>query len=176
MSEMTERKFDQVVQLMTLWSGQWQEHILRHGAPLSQDEIRQAQCIGIAAPEKVRVLKVPNIPMPPHPLLYSTLIQSDVFDLDANGLTLEYGIFLKSISFPQQYWLTHELVHVGQYERMGGLLPCLRQYLRECLRDGYLGSSLEREAHRIALECLAQNGIKFDFGNEIEPDRGDLPA
>lgn len=162
---MTGQEFDRIVQLMTLWAGQWQEHILRHGDALSNDEIEQARCVGVAEPGKVRVLKVPNIPMPHYPLLHSALIQSNSFDLDANGLTLEYGIFIKSVSFPQQYWVTHELVHVGQYERLGGLKMCLRQYLHECLTVGYLKSNLEQEAHQTALECLAQKGITFDFGN-----------
>lgn len=121
--------------------------------------------VGVVSPEKVKVLMVPNVPMPHYPLLQSTLIQPNLFDADANGLTLGYGIFLKCVSFPQQYWLTHELVHVAQYERLGGLMPCLRQYLHECLTDGYLESGMEQEAHLTALECLAQKGITFDFGN-----------
>jgi hypothetical protein len=158
-------KFDQLVQLMTLWSDQWQAHILEHGKPLNGEEVEDARTVGITSPGKVRVLDVPNIPMPHYPLLRSMLIKPDIFDVDANGLTLEYGIFLKNPSFPRNYWLTHEMVHVAQYERMGGLLPCLRQYLRECLTDGYLESALEKEAHQTAIECLTEKGITFEFGN-----------
>ncbi|MEP6924547.1 MAG: hypothetical protein ABI954_08785 [Pyrinomonadaceae bacterium] len=165
MEEFTDAKFDLIAQLMINWSEQWQTHILKHGAPLDENEMQLAKCVGVAAPDKVRILEVPNVPMPHQRLLHSALIKTDIFSLDAHGLTLEYGVFLKTGALPLNYWLAHELVHVGQYERMGGLAICLRQYLRECLTVGYEASSLEQEAHRTALKCLAQRGITFDFGN-----------
>jgi hypothetical protein len=168
MNELTVAKFDLIVQLMVNWSEQWETHILKHGVPLDSEAMQDATCIGIAEPERVRVLEVPNVPMPPQQILYSTLVKSGVFSLDVNGLTLEYGIFLKTGALPLQYWLTHELVHVAQYERMGGLLPCLRQYLRECLTIGYEASSLEQEAHQTAIKCLSQRGINFNFGDKVE--------
>ena len=170
MDELTAAKFDLIVQLMVNWSGQWQQHILKHGAPLDDKGIQDAKCVLIAAPEKVRVLEVPNVPMPPQRLLYSTLVKSGVFSLDACGLTLEYGIFLKTGALPLQYWLTHELVHVAQYERMGGLALCQRQYLQECLRVGYEQSALEQEAHQTALKCLATRGVTFNFGDQVKTE------
>lgn len=159
-------KFDQLIKLMALWSGQWQAHILEHGKELDDEAMRDARRVGVTNPEKVRVLDVPSIPMPHYQQVRSMLFDSGMFDAEANGLTLEYGIFLKNPSFPRQYWLTHELVHVAQYERFGGLLPCLRQYLYECLTDGYLHSGLEQEAHRTALAHLAEKGIIFDLENQ----------
>ena len=40
----------------------------------------------------------------------------------------------------------HELAHVAQYERLGGILPFLRRYLFECLIAGYSVALLEQEA------------------------------
>jgi hypothetical protein len=37
-------------------------------------------------------------------------------------------------------------VHTAQYERLGGIEPFLRQYLRECLTIGYPEAPLEQEA------------------------------
>jgi len=48
--------------------------------------------------------------------------------------------------------LVHELVHTGQYERLGGVRPFLERYLRECLTIGYPMGALEQEAIRIAEE------------------------
>lgn len=162
MSELTAAKFDLIVQLMINWSEQWQTHILKHGILLDDNEIELAKCVGVGAPEKVRVLTVPNVPMPHQHVLHSALVDSKIFSLEACGLTLEYGIFLKNGALPLNYWLAHELVHVGQYERTGGLAICLRQYLRECLTVGYESSSLEQEAHQTALKCLAARGITFN--------------
>lgn len=165
MADLNGAKFDVIVQLMVGWSEQWQAHILQHGVPLNQEEIRDAACVGVAAPEKVRVLSVPNVPLPHQHILHSTLVKSNIFSLDACGLTLEYGIFLRVGALPPDYWLTHELAHVAQYERMGGLNGCLREYLHECLTVGYESSSFELEAHHLALKCLAQRNITFAFGN-----------
>ncbi len=170
MNTLSDAEFNLIVQLMINWSNQWQWHILRHGTPLDGESLLDANCIGIAAPDKVRVLEVPNIPLPSQQLLHSTLVKSGVFGLDACGLTLEYGIFLKTGGLPLNYWLTHELVHVAQYERMGGLAGCLPQYLRQCLTDGYEQSALEQDAHQTALKCLAERGIVFDFDNQTEPE------
>ena len=170
MNKLSVAQFDLIVQLMINWSNQWQAHILRHGTALDADALEDARCVGIAAPEKVRVLEVPNIPLPSQQLLHTTLVKSGVFSLDACGLTLEYGIFLKTGGLPIDYWLTHELVHVAQYEQMGGLAGCLPQYLRECLTDGYEQSVLEQDAHQTALKCLARRGIVFNFNNQIEPE------
>ena len=48
--------------------------------------------------------------------------------------------------------IAHELVHVAQYERLGGIEPFLRQYLRECLTVGYDESALENEARSIVAQ------------------------
>ena len=42
--------------------------------------------------------------------------------------------------------VAHECVHTGQYERMGGIKPFLKAYLRECIDPGYPNGPLEREA------------------------------
>ncbi|MBC7797459.1 MAG: hypothetical protein H7Z37_11350 [Pyrinomonadaceae bacterium] len=157
MNETTDENFEKIVQLMIFWSEQWQAHILEHGTPLDERQTVYAQHVGVTAPEKVRVLKVPNVPMPHYEILQKAFIENNVFSLDANGLTLEYGIFIKQGVFPVEYWLTHELVHVAQCERIGGLSPSMRQYLKECLTDGYGESVLEKEAHETALKCLEQH-------------------
>ena len=155
--------FDLIVQLMNNWSEQWQQHILRHGVGLSAEQILQARCVGVRHPEKVRILNVPNVPMPHYKLLHETFVSSNLFGLNAHGLSLMYGIFLKNDCFPQEYWLTHELVHVAQFERLGGLAGGMRQYLKECLTDGYESSALEREAHQTAVECLKNSDLAFLF-------------
>ena len=62
--------FDLIVQLMNNWSEQWQQHILRHGVALDREQTLQAFCVGVAHPENVRILDVPNVPMPHYKLLH----------------------------------------------------------------------------------------------------------
>jgi len=59
------------------------------------------------------------------------------------GMALGRGIYL----LPRQMAsLRHELVHVAQYERLGGIRPFMKRYLAECLMEGYLSAPLEVEA------------------------------
>lgn len=167
MNQKIAANFDLIVQLMCNWSEQWQQHILRHGVELDAEQISRARCVGVARPEDVRVLYVPNVPMPHYKLLHETFVSSNLFGLNAHGLNLMYGIFLKNDCFPREYWLTHELVHVAQFERLGGLGEGMRQYLKECLTDGYERSALELEAHQTAVECLKNSDLSFLFESRL---------
>jgi hypothetical protein len=68
------------------------------------------------------------------------------------------GVFIKAKCFVMRYWVTHELVHVAQFERFDGMEPTFRQYLSEILTEGYKDSALEKEAHEVALNWLGRDG------------------
>ena len=70
------------------------------------------------------------------------------------GLTLRYGIFVRSDCWRVRALIAHELVHVMQYERFGGILPFLRQYLSECVTIGYPEAPLEQEAISLSKTVL----------------------
>jgi hypothetical protein len=57
--------------------------------------------------------------------------------------------------------VVHELVHVAQYERSGGILPFLRRYLFECLTVGYSASPLELEAIAVTARVCAEYFTSF---------------
>lgn len=146
--------FEMIVGVMSNWSRAWESHIFQHGSPLDETQAGDALCVGVKSPEKVRILLVPNIPMPHVPVLFSSLVESKLFTPDANGLTLGYGILIRQKPIGMRYWITHELAHVAQYERLGGIEPGMRQYLHECFSVGYKQAFMEREAHEAALKCL----------------------
>ena len=54
--------------------------------------------------------------------------------------------------------LVHELVHTAQYERLNGIPGFLRQYLRDCLKDGYMSAAMEREAREVSMNALGRRG------------------
>lgn len=156
MGEAESGTLDLMVTLLGNWYKDWDDHILRHGSPLDETQTQDALCVGVKSPERVRILRVPNIPMPDYPLLYSKLVEPRVITPDANGLTVGYGIFIRSDASIARYWVAHELAHVAQIER-GGSHAVLRQYMSELLTLGYDGSSLEKEAHSTAIGCLADD-------------------
>jgi hypothetical protein len=69
---------------------------------------------------------------------------------DPSGLTLQYGIFVRGDCRQDRHLVVHELVHTAQYERLGGILRFLRDYLFECATLGYGEAPLEQEAVEVA--------------------------
>ncbi len=65
------------------------------------------------------------------------------------GLTLNYGIYIRedcSDYRENRELYVHEMVHVGQYERMGSIKAFLTDYLEESISPGYPLGAMEQEA------------------------------
>ncbi|MEO0414698.1 MAG: hypothetical protein AAF226_07080 [Verrucomicrobiota bacterium] len=132
------------------WVQQQEERVLKEGRPLTEWEMEWAADVSIERPEKVRVLEVNSVPTPGK--LLTTLAEKllRTFSFDATGMAVRYGIYLNVMHSQNPSLLVHEMAHVAQYERLGGIQPFLKRYLDECLEDGYWDSSLEREARKAA--------------------------
>ena len=131
--------------------------ILRVGEPLPPREIEIAVRVGIRRPERIRLLRVERVPVPIGGILGAAAKRAGFGFDDIGGMTMRYGIFIKSDCWGNLPLLAHELAHTRQYEDLGGLYPFLYRYLREYLSDGYLGSSLEHEAYRIGMSFGASD-------------------
>ena len=125
------------------WAADQERHILAEGQPLNHEALAFALELEITEPESIRVLEVKSVPLPaPRPLVkLATRWGIPVFE--PAGMALGRGIYLLD---GHSRILRHELVHVAQYERLGGIEPFMRHYLTECLVHGYLDSPLEVEA------------------------------
>jgi hypothetical protein len=98
----------------------------------------------------------PTLPLPLHPLLREAAEITGLISPRTAGLTLRYGIFIRSESWGERRLVIHELAHTAQYERLGGFQPFLEQYLYECIiPPGYPFGRLEQEARRIERETCA---------------------
>ena len=64
-------------------------------------------------------------------------------------MAVRYGIFIREDHWGERRLLAHELVHVAQYERLGGFRGFLKQYLEEHTNPGYPLGDLEREAKEV---------------------------
>ena len=123
--------------------------ILAAGEPLSHAQLVDARRAGVAEPERVRLLYVQEIPMPQHPALRAAAKQTQLISPLTGGLTLRYGIFIRSDCRFHREMVVHEFGHTAQYERFGGFEPFLRQYLFECLTVGYPEAPMEQEVIRL---------------------------
>lgn len=125
----------------------WRERvILRGGVALTPPQRLLARHLGVASPQRVRVMAADRIPMPLPPLMRSLAERVGWLSPHIAGMTLGHGIAIRADCCGDQRLLAHELTHVVQYERLGGIPRFLRQYLRECVWPGYPRGALEIEA------------------------------
>lgn len=137
---------NKLLDLACEWAEGQQDYILQNGTALSQRQMSDAALAGVDCPEKVRLLEVDEIPWPDNPTLESAGREAGFINDYAEGLTLGYGIFVRAGSRRPRRLVAHELVHVAQCERLGGVDQFLRQYLSECVNFGEMDAPMEEEA------------------------------
>ncbi len=120
--------------------------VLAKGDPLDRQGVEDAVLMGVHNPERVRVLLVDRIPGPNNRLLAKAAQIAGIYNPSVRGISYRYGIMIRRDCFPSRELVAHECAHTAQYERLGGISPFLRDYLRECLIIGYPGGPLEQEA------------------------------
>jgi hypothetical protein len=144
------------------WATEQQRRILRDGVPLSKEEIADAKAVGVREPERVRLLQVDAIPAPEHPTLRAACETINFLTAAPRGLTFQYGIFVRSDCWRDRHLLAHELAHTAQYERLGGIVPFLKNYIFQCATLGYRESPMEQEAMMLAANtCEAKEDRAF---------------
>jgi hypothetical protein len=143
-------QFESLLPRAAQWATEREKYVLGCGVRLTADEIEDARAVGVHDPGRVRLLSVGVIDRPNDPALRAACDAIDFLTPDTRGVTLGYGILIREDCWRNRALIAHELVHAGQYERLGGIEPFLKQYLTECLTVGYAGSELEQEAVRIA--------------------------
>ena len=133
------------------WVHHQEKKILNEGRELSEWEVDWAHDVGVMDVSRVRIAIVPEVPTPGSaPLQFLAKLVG--LSMKASGMALGHGIYVEAINATNPSLIVHELVHVAQYERLGGIRNFLREYLIQCLRDGYWDAFLEREARELALK------------------------
>jgi hypothetical protein len=132
------------------WAEKQESIILQDGVALTEAELADARRAGVAQPEKIRVLRLEELPRPDNEEILFLAKQVGFFQTRSSGLALGYGIYLANAFCHDRYCLVHECVHVGQYEKSNGIRPFLGEYLRQCIDPGYPFGQLEQEAIRVA--------------------------
>lgn len=138
--------FDDLLRLATNWAEEKEGLIISCGEALSDQGLLDAKLMGVASPEKIRLLKVKSIPIPTDSILKTAAHQTGLISPETVGLTLRYGIFIRDDCWMNRSLVAHECVHTSQYEKFGSIEAFLRQYLGECFNVGYPNAPLEQEA------------------------------
>jgi hypothetical protein len=124
------------------WADQHASRILDMGEPLVEKDLALARRVGVAKPEKIRLLFVMQLPLPTDQLLRDVALE--------NGL-LGPSIYIRS-GCNSSRLLSHECRHVYQYEQAGSIAAYLPQYIQQIAEFGYTNAPYEVDAcaHELA--------------------------
>ena len=130
----------------SVWVEEQETFILANGIPLSEKQRLIASKIGIKNIDKIRLLQVESIPEPEDSNLNETNKVLGFISSDTLGITYQYGIYIRQDFWENESLIIHELTHILQYEKLGGIADFLNQYIKESIYYGYDKSPLEIEA------------------------------
>src|SRR6516164_7648366 len=142
------------------WISYLEKQAQESGRALTSIEFNLAQNVGVARPEKVRILSVPRIPLPAHPRVQQLARQVGLLNADTGGLTAVYGVIVRLDCANNLRLLAHEFVHVAQYERLGRE-GFLHEYIQQITAHGYLNAPFEREAEAKATKACRCRSSSF---------------
>src|SRR4051794_3119080 len=152
-----QEEFDRLTSIASQWAKSQEVYILEHGVPLTADQVADAQQAGVTDPSAVRVLVVNRIPLPDNEELAEAARRAQIITDASRGVAIGHGIIIRADSWGNRELLLHQLVHVAQCERSGGLEKFVNEYLED-RRNGsqnFSLGSLEDEARSRAREICA---------------------
>lgn len=144
-----------ILPVACFWAERQEHAILRDGVGLTPQLLADAKRLGVACPERIRLLAVEKVPpLPLSPWLRKMGEKCGLISRFTAGMSLRYGIFVRSDWWGHRRLIIHELAHTAQYERLGGFRGFLEAYLAECVSPGYPFGALEQEAERRVEELV----------------------
>lgn len=152
--------FNEMLPRAAAWAQEQEQFMLSNPASLvlisqGQDIARRA---GVTRPEAVRLLGVPEIPLPEGADLRQAAVAFGLLTPGTAGLTIGHGIFIRQDCLHDAKLIAHELMHVAQYERHGSIPAFLQQYLNEVNQYGYPANPMEQEAVAFAESVFPSHG------------------
>ncbi|MEY2555602.1 MAG: hypothetical protein QOF93_746 [Verrucomicrobiota bacterium] len=150
--------FEYLLPLAYQWAKAQEEFVLVRGNPLGPKHAHDANLVGVHDCARVRVLVVDRIPLPENPELAKASKRIGIITEDTRGVGFGQALIIRVDAWNDRELILHNLVHIAQCERCGGLEQWVRQYL--CDRTNcpnFTFGSLEEEARRVAHEICCDH-------------------
>ena len=153
-----QKDFDRLTPLAYEWAKLQEASILEHGVPLTADQTADARRAGVRDPDRIRVLVVDRIPLPEDKELADAARRAQIITDASQGVAIGHGVIIRADSWRNRELLVHQLAHVAQCERSGGLQTFVSAYLldRRSSRNFSLGP-LEEEARTLARQICGRD-------------------
>lgn len=130
------------------WAKKMEREGQSKGKPLAFWQVADALDVGVIAPDRVRVCLVDDMPQIGDPELSAVAAEKGFLGRDTLGITLGYVIFMRKGHAGLRALLRHELRHVAQCEKAGGLDSFIPAYLTEIVSFGYRQAPYEVDARQ----------------------------
>ena len=140
------------------WAKAQEDFALAHGIPLGPRQTYDAQLAGVQDCAQVRVLVVDRISSPEDPELAEAARRIGIITEDTRCMGFGHVLIIRVDAWNDRELILHNLVHIAQCERSGGLEQWVRRYLGDRTNcPKFTLGSLESEARRVAHEICAAN-------------------
>jgi len=142
------------------WARAQEDFVLARGVPLNARYTADAVRAGVQDCSRVRLLVVDRIPLPTHPDLAEAARRSGIVTEDTRCIGFGHALIVRVDAWGDRELIVHNLVHIAQCERSGGLEKWVSHYLcdRQSCPDFTVGA-LEQEARRIAYEICCHSAV-----------------
>jgi hypothetical protein len=138
--------------LVVLWAKKHHDLIQEQGSELNEEGMELARSVGVAEPERIRVMLVDNIPFQEDPVVFSLAKSVGMLSGQVMGLTLGHALYIvKGYESTRLY--SHEFRHIHQYEVLGSIGAFMEVYLEQVMKFGYHQAPLEQDARQFEAEC-----------------------
>jgi len=99
------------------------------------------------------------MPLPENPELAEAACRTQIITDSCRAIAIGHAVVIRADAWGDRELFLHQLVHVAQCERSGGLEQWVRQYLDDRMNcPNFTIGALEQEARRIAREiCTADD-------------------
>jgi hypothetical protein len=152
--------FEQLAPLAYQWVKTQEEFVLAHGNPLSPRHLADASLAGVRDCDRVRVLILDRIPLPESGELAEAARRANIISEGTRCVGFGHAIMIRAEAWGDRELLLHNLVHIAQCERSGGLELWVKKYLLDRTTCAtFTVGSLEDEARRVAREICSADAL-----------------
>jgi hypothetical protein len=150
--------FEYLLPIAYQWAKAQEEFVLARGNPLGPRHVRDANLAGVQDSARIRVLVVDRIPLPENPELAEASKRIGILTEDTRCAGFGHALIIRVDAWNDRELVLHNLVHIAQCERCGGLEQWVHQYLGDRIScPNFTQGSLEEEARRVAREICCDH-------------------
>ena len=153
--------FEYLLPLAYQWCKATEAFVLAHGVPLSSRQLADACRAGVQDCSRIRVLVVDRMTLPENPELAEAARHVRILTEETRCVGFGHAIIIRADAWGDRELLVHNLVHIAQCERSGGLEAWVRRYLSNRRASAQFSpGGLEEEARGLAREVCTAPGSK----------------